>query len=226
MVLHQTRASQRFLTTLTKFDLKSISCGPKNPNFDPTVRTDWNQYHCKDYQIRIPTTVHELKSELVWLRYHKNRDDTPINAMLTSKSHNFWSDRWIFKFHTFSGAGIQNLSKGIKSTRSEEFGGWRPFKGRRLKVRVEVINSPRHLLNLKRPHFFEFCSLPGIFPHVFLSSKHKKHPKTHQNFLNSSLFTKKNQGIVLIPNLFFHGSTLGIWGLKVWMKPFGYHPHP
>ena len=35
IVLHQTRASQRFFATLTKFDPKLILSRPKIPNFDP-----------------------------------------------------------------------------------------------------------------------------------------------------------------------------------------------
>ena len=58
--------------------------------------------------------IHGLKSELEWLRYHENRDNAPIDAPQTSEIHNFWSDRWIFKIHTFSKTGIQNISKGIK----------------------------------------------------------------------------------------------------------------
>ena len=45
MVLHQTQASRRFLTILTKFDLVwpgvDIS-RPKNPNFDQAIRMGWN----------------------------------------------------------------------------------------------------------------------------------------------------------------------------------------
>ena len=42
MVFHQKRASQRLLATLTKFDSKLILGGPKNPNFDLTVKMVWN----------------------------------------------------------------------------------------------------------------------------------------------------------------------------------------
>ena len=38
MFLHQTQATQRFLSTLTKFDPRLTLEGNKNPNFDPTVR--------------------------------------------------------------------------------------------------------------------------------------------------------------------------------------------
>ena len=85
IVSHQTEASWRILTTLTKFNLKSILGGPKNPNFVPAVRTDQDQHHCKDYQILIPTTIYGSKLELEWPRYHENQDD----ASLTSDSHNF-----------------------------------------------------------------------------------------------------------------------------------------
>ena len=147
MVLHQTWVSRRFLTILTKFDPKSILSEPKNHNFDLVVRLGWNQHHCKDYQILIPTTVHRSKSKLERPRYHKNRDDAPTDAPLTSESHNFWTDRWIFKFHTFSETESQKLAKGIKINLIK--GGWRPLKGRQppykgccLEVRAEAINSP------------------------------------------------------------------------------------
>ena len=39
IVFHQTRASRRFLTTLTKFDLKLTLGELKNPNFDPVIGT-------------------------------------------------------------------------------------------------------------------------------------------------------------------------------------------
>ena len=80
--------------TWPSFDPKSILGGPKNPNFDPDVRTGWNQCHYKDYQILNPKIVHWSKSELEGLRYHENRDDALIDAPLTFKSHNFWSDYW------------------------------------------------------------------------------------------------------------------------------------
>ena len=101
------------LATLTKFDLKLISCRPKNPNFDLIVRTGWNQCHCEDYEILIPMTIHGSKSELERPRYHENRDDAPIDTSQTSKSHNFWFDCWIFRFHTFSELVIQDLARGI-----------------------------------------------------------------------------------------------------------------
>ena len=88
IVSHQTYAPRRSFTTLTKFNPKSISDGPKNPNFDPAVKMGRNQCHCKDYQLLIPTTIHESKSELERPRYHEKRDDTPIDAPLTFDSHN------------------------------------------------------------------------------------------------------------------------------------------
>ena len=72
------------------------------------------KYHCEDYQILIPMAIHGLKSELQWPRYHENWDNASIDAPLTSESHNFWSNRWIFKIHTFSKTGSQNLSRGVK----------------------------------------------------------------------------------------------------------------
>ena len=59
-------------------------------------------------------TIHESKLELERPRYHENRDDALIDAPQTSESHNFWFDRWIFEFHTFSDIGSQDLSKSVK----------------------------------------------------------------------------------------------------------------
>ena len=101
MVFHQTWVSWRFLATLTKFDLRLTLGGFKNPNFDRAARTGWNQHHYKDYQILILMTIHGSKSELNRLRYHENRNNAPFDALLTFESHNFQSDRWIFKIHTF-----------------------------------------------------------------------------------------------------------------------------
>ena len=113
-VLHETQASQKFLTTLTKFDPKSIPMGLKTLSFDPTIITGWIQCHCEDYQILIPKTVHGSKLELERSRCHKNRDNTTIDAPLNSGSHNFWSDCWIFQFHTFLETGREDLFKSIK----------------------------------------------------------------------------------------------------------------
>ena len=88
--------------------------GPRNPNFDPTVRMGWNQCYCKYYQILSLKTIHGLKSELERPRYHENRVNAPIDAPLTSQSHNFWSDRWIFEFHTFIEIESQDLFRGVK----------------------------------------------------------------------------------------------------------------
>ena len=89
MISHQTQASQRFLETLTKFDLELTSSGPKNPNFDLAIRTGRNQCHCKGYHILIPMTIHGSKSELERLRYQESRDNTSIDAPPTFGSHNF-----------------------------------------------------------------------------------------------------------------------------------------
>ena len=128
--LNQTWASRRFLTTLTKFDLKSIPSGPKNPNFDSVVKTGWNQFHYEDYQILIPMNVHGSKSELEWSRCHENRDNALIDAPLTFESHNFWSDCWIFKIHTFLETGSQDLSRHVKIN---------PIKGG---LRLEALQGP------------------------------------------------------------------------------------
>ena len=91
-----------------------LPTGPRNHNFDLAVRTGWKQHHCEDYQILNPMTIHGSKSKLEQSKYHKNRDNALIDAPLTSESHNFWSDRWIFKFHTFSEMGSYVISRGVK----------------------------------------------------------------------------------------------------------------
>ena len=180
----------------------------------------WNQRHYEDYKILIPMTLHGSKSKLRRSRDHKNRDNALIDAPLTSKSHNFWSNHWIFNIHTFLETWSQDLSKGVKIN---------PIGGL-LKVVALQGPLPRNLWRgYKKPqapfrlggdHFLLGFTLCLFFLHVLPSSKykksHKKHPKTLQSFL-ILLFSPKTQGIVLIPILLFLGSTLWIWGLRVWM---------
>ena len=132
--LLQTRVSQRFLATLIEFDPKLILDGSKNPNFDLATRTGWNQWHYKDYRILVPTNFHGSKLELQQPIYHENRNDAPIVAPQTFESHNFWSDHWIFEFHTFIETENQDLSKGVKISLIR----WllRPFNGRCLDFRA------------------------------------------------------------------------------------------
>ena len=71
--IYQTRDTQRFLTTLTKFDPTLILRGTRNHNLDSTIKTSWDQCYCKNYQIPFPTTIHGSKLELKQLRYPENR---------------------------------------------------------------------------------------------------------------------------------------------------------
>ena len=75
MFLHQTRATWPFSSTLTKFNPRLTLKGTRNPNFDLTIRTGWDQRHCEDQQIRFPTTIHWLKLELKRIRYLENREN-------------------------------------------------------------------------------------------------------------------------------------------------------
>ena len=68
--LHQTWATRWFSSSLTQ---GLTHKGTRNLNFDPTIRMGWDQYHCKEYQILFPTTIHGLKLELKRLRYPENR---------------------------------------------------------------------------------------------------------------------------------------------------------
>ena len=113
-IFHGFTSNPSFSEIFSKFDLDLTLCGPKNPNFNLGVKTGWTQHHCEDYQIPIPVTTHELKLELERPRYHENRVNALIDAPLTSRSHNFWSDRWIIKFHTFLETGSQDIFRVVK----------------------------------------------------------------------------------------------------------------
>ena len=106
-----------------------------------------------------------------------------------------------------------------RSIQFQAFWSQQPNKSRCLKVRVVVINSLKHPSDRRETTFSNFCSLACIFLHFSLSSKHtqkkkKKPQKTHPSFL-ILLSSPKTQGIVLISNLSFLGSTVWIWGLGV-----------
>ena len=72
IVLHQTQASQRILTSLNKFDQELVMGGSKNPNFDLVIKMGRNQRYCEDYQILIPMTAYGSKLELKRPRYREN----------------------------------------------------------------------------------------------------------------------------------------------------------
>ena len=132
----------------------------------------WNHCHCRDYQLLIPTTIHGSKSELEQPRYRENQDDAPIDAPQTSESHNFQSDCWIFKIHTFSKTGSQDLSRSV---RIHSF--WGLF--------VTSKNEDTY--------FFEIRLLPSLSTHFFSLPNTKKHSKHTSKFLDSSLFTKNTR---------------------------------
>ena len=117
--------------------------------------------------------IHGLKLELEWLRYHENRDNAPIDAPQTSEIHNFWSDRWIFKIHTFSKTRSQDISKGVKINPIKG-----SFKGRHLEICAGAIKSPNTLQTGEETiFFFEFFSLPGFSTHFPLFQTKKTHTK-------------------------------------------------
>ena len=147
-IFHSVTSNPSFSETFDNFGSKLILGGPKNPNFDPAIKTGWNQRHCKDYQILAPTTIHGSESELERQRYQENRDDSPIDAPRTSESCNFLSNFWIFKIHTFSEIGCQDLCH--------------------LVMHAETINSLDTSQTKEEHIFLIFCSLPGSFTH-FLS---------------------------------------------------------
>ena len=187
---------------------------------------------------------HGPKLELKQSRCHKNQDNASIDAPLTSKNHNFWSTVEFLWSKPFQKQEVKAFPEMSRSTWSKEVWGWHPFKGYRrpykghyLEIRFGAIKSPGSLQTKGGSHFFFFLSfiLYLVFLHIFLPSKHQnthknhkkkiKIKKAHQRFL-ILLSSPKTQGIILIPNLLFLGSTLRIWGLGVWMKLFSYHSHP
>ena len=217
-IFHSFTLNPSFSEIFNNFDqvwLEVDLGGPKNPNFDPSVKTSWNQCHCEDYQILIPTTVHGSKSELDRSRCHENGDNALINAPLTFKSHNFLSNRWIFKIHTFSKTGIQDPSKHVKIN---------PIKGG---LRLATLEGPppQHLCrDYKKPQapfrqrgitFFLSFALCLVFLHIFLSSKHQNTPKNTSKLLDSSLFTKNTRYCYYTQSSFpwFYTWDLGLKGV-------------
>ena len=116
-----------------------------------------------------------------------------INAPQTFESHNFWSDRWTFKIHTYSETGIQDISIHVKI---------KPIGGL---LKVVALQGPlprnlcwgykshMHLSHWGESFFAEFCSLPGFstcFSPLSNTKNTNKHPKNTSKLLDSSLFTK------------------------------------
>ena len=150
----------------------------------------WNQRHCKYYQILILMTIHESKSKLERPRYHENWNDALIDALQTSESHNFWSDRWIFELHNFLEIENQDISKGVKIGPIR--GGLRPAAGG-LSMAIasifmpETMNSPRHTLDKGIDIFLKFSFYPAAL-YIFSLSKTPKiskytPQKTHRGLL-------------------------------------------
>ena len=154
----------------------------------PKALTGWNQCHCEDYQILIPMIFHGPKLELKQSRCHKNQDNTPIDAPLTSKNHNFWSTVEFLWSKPFQKQEVKAFPEMSRSTWSKEVWGWHPFKGCRrpykghcLEIRFGAIKSPGSLQTKGGSHFFfffEFYSLPGFSTHFspFQTPKHTQKP--------------------------------------------------
>ena len=98
------------------------------------------------------------------------------------------SDRWIFKFHTFSEIGSQDLSKSFKINPIRGSWVWWPSKGRRLEKRVGAINSPSLPTNQERPLFWVFALCLENFRAFFPLFQKKKKKRTHKKYIKASLF--------------------------------------
>ena len=165
----------------------------------------WNQRHYEDYKILIPMTLHGSKSKLRRSRYHKNRDNALIDAPLTSKSHNFWSNHWIFNIHTFLETWSQDLSKGVKIN---------PIGGL-LKVVALQGPLPRNLWRgYKKPqapfrlggdHFLLGFTLCLFFYTFYPLPNTKNHTKNTQKHFKASWFFsfhQKHKVLFLYPFFF------------------------
>ena len=124
-------------------------------------------------------TIHGSKSELERLRYHENWDDALINAPQTSESHNFRSNHWIFKIHTFSETRSQNLSRPVALE------GPSP-----LKTRLGLYIAPNTPQIGRRHSFLKFAFCPTSL-HIFFSLPNTQ--KHTSKLLDSSLFTKNTR---------------------------------
>ena len=206
--------------------MKSISGGSKNPNFDPTTRTGWNQCHCENYRILVPTTIHGSKLELEQPRYHENRNDTLIDALQTFESHNFWCDCWIFEFHTFLETENQDLSKGVKIIPIRE--GLRPVAIERPPAALQWL-LPRfsHPVRPRRGGQTFFLKFPFCLASLYVFSLFQTPKNTAKNtskFLDSCISTK-NIRYCFWPQFsfpWFYILDLGLCGCRF----FIYHPHP
>ena len=154
------------------------------------------------------------------MRYHENQVNTPIDAPLTSESHNFWLDRWIFKFHTFLETRSQDISRGFKikpiqrALQVATLQGAPPCKACWGYKRPQAPSDQK-----KRRLSWVLLSTWTFSTHFPSLSNAFLHRKTLIKQIKASWFfsSPKIQGIVLISNLSFLGSIPWIWGLGVWM---------
>ena len=164
----------------------------------PKALTGWNQCHCEDYQILIPMIFHGPKLELKQSRCHKNQDNASIDAPLTSKNHNFWSDRWIFMIQTFSETRSQGLSRNVKINLIHNLLKVATLKGLSMSLQgpsprkaCQGYKRPQAPLRPKKketPLATAFCL--DEFWAFLPSSKPKKHTKNTSKPLDSSLHQK------------------------------------
>ena len=176
----------------------------------------WTQHHCKYYQILIPTTTHGSKSELEQPRYLENRVNASIDAPLTSRSHNFWSNYWFFKFHTFLETASQDLYKSVKINPN-----WEHLKVAALQGPpphkacwgYKRLQAPPDQKRKKKKDFLAACSLPGWF---LSFSPLFQTQNTHKKYIKVSWFfsSPKIQDSVHTLHLPLLGSIPWIWGSR------------
>ena len=140
--------------------------------------------------------------------------------LLTSCSHNFWSDRWSFEFHTFLETKNEYLSKGVKIS---------PI---RWLLRPGALEEP--LTALQGHTFFwnlPFCLVSLNVFSLFQTPKKKKkkiQKKSKKHIKVSWFFSlhQKHKVLFLYPIFFSLVPCFGFGVKGCGCSFFGYHPHP
>ena len=104
-IFHAFTSNLSYSKIFVKFDLMLTLGGTKNPNFDPTIRTGWDQCHCEDYLIPFPTNIVKM--------VEISRKSCKAHQHI-SQGHNFWFDRRIFNFFSVMETRHPELSKDTK----------------------------------------------------------------------------------------------------------------
>ena len=184
-IFHAFTSNLSYSKIFVKFDPMLTLGGTKNPNFDPTIRTGWDQCHCEDYLIPFPTNI--VKTVEI------SRKPCKAHQHI-SQGHNFWSNYQIFNFFSVMETRHPELSRDTKISSIQVWedlktciqswtkkarivdvnrGGWRPLYGRKPKGHNQAINASKPLI---LPHKKKrFWAVFWANPLSFLSNFSPKH---------------------------------------------------